>query len=503
MSYDYVKKALLSRVYDVAHETPVHPMPHLSKKFENAIYLKREDMQPIFCFKIRGAYNKIAQLSAAEHARGIVTASAGNHAQGVAYAAKHFGIKATIVMPKTTPDTKVRSVRALGGHIVQHGDDFDQAFTYAQSIVKKNNNVYIPPFDDPDVIAGQATVGLELLRSHGNTIDAIFVPVGGGGLLAGIAVVVKQINPNIRVIGVEPEDANSMQQALAAGRRVTLKQVGLFADGVAVKQVGKHPFALCKKFVDEVITVSVDEICAAVNDMFDDLRITSEPSGALAVAGIKKYITQRGVTGEQLFGISSGANTNFLRLRYIAERAEVGEKSEALLAVQLPESAGSLNRFCKTLHNRNITEFNYRYQSNTQAEIFIGVRVTESIDELIDALQQQGYAVTNLTDNDLAKTHLRYMIGGRKPEYIQQESVYHFEFPERPSALVNFLSVISTSKVNITMFHYRNHGAAFSQILMGFDTSNISKQEFSTILNTTGYKYIEETRNAAYTLFLQ
>ncbi len=499
----YVRKILNARVYDVAIETPLQQAHQLSERLGNQILLKREDLQPVFSFKIRGAYNKIAQLTAAEMACGVVTASAGNHAQGVALAAKFLGIKATIVMPKTTPDIKVNAVRARGARVVLHGEAFPDALEYSLKLVEERGLVYIHPYDDPDVIAGQGTVAMEILRQHQGPLHAIFVPCGGGGLIAGVAAYIKYLRPEIKVIGVEPKDSNCLQQALAADERVQLAQVGLFADGVAVSQIGEHTFEICRHYVDEVITVSNDEICAAMKDIYDDTRSITEPAGALALAGIKKYVHKTGVTEQTLVAIDSGANVNFDRLRYVAERAELGERREAIIAVTIPEEPGSFKRFCEALGRRQITEFNYRYHTNGQAHIFVGVQTDPETDPrkaLIASLQDQGFPVIDLTKNELAKLHIRHLVGGHA-QAVSHERVFRFEFPERPGALFNFLNKLG-GRWNISMFHYRNHGAADARVLAALQVDEADYPAFEQALEAIGYPYWEETDNPAYQLFL-
>lgn len=499
----YVKKVLTSRVYDVAIETPLQPARQLSERLGNQILLKREDLQPVFSFKIRGAYNKIAQLSPEELARGIVTASAGNHAQGVALAAKHLGIKATIVMPRTTPELKVQGVRARGGKVVLHGDAFPEALAYSLKLVEEKGFIYIHPYDDPEVIAGQGTVAMEILRQHQGPIDAIFVPVGGGGLIAGIAAYVKYLRPEIRIIGVEPDDSNCLQAALTADQRVVLPQVGLFADGVAVAQIGELTFELCRHHVDEVITVSTDEICAAIKDIYDDTRSITEPAGALAVAGIKKYAKREGISNQVLIGIDSGANINFDRLRHVAERSELGEKREAIIAVTIPEQPGSFKAFCEALGKRQITEFNYRYHTGREARIFVGVQTHPEQDPrgpLVEELRAKGFPVLDLTDNELAKLHIRHMVGGHAAQ-VSDEMVLRFEFPERPGALFNFLNKLG-SRWNISMFHYRNHGAADGRVLAGLQVPADERHLVPAALDKIGYRYWDESANPAYQLFL-
>lgn len=503
MLEQYVKKILTSRVYDVAVETPLQPARQLSERLGNQILLKREDLQPVYSFKIRGAYNKLAQLSPEELARGVVTASAGNHAQGLALAAKHLGVKATIVMPRTTPELKVQGVRSRGGKAVLHGDAFPEALAHSLKLVEEKGYTYIHPYDDPLVIAGQGTVAMEVLRQHQGRIDAIFVPVGGGGLIAGIAAYVKYLRPEIKVIGVEPDDSNCLQQALAAGERVVLPTVGLFADGVAVAQIGQHTFDICKHHVDEVITVSTDEICAAIKDIYDDTRSITEPAGALAVAGIKKYVERQGVTGEVLVGIDSGANVNFDRLRHVAERAELGEKREAIIAVTIPEQPGSFKAFCEAVGKRQITEFNYRYHTGSEAHIFVGVQTHPENDPraaLVEGLRAQGFPVLDLTDNELAKLHIRHMVGGHAAG-VGDEMVLRFEFPERPGALFNFLQKLG-GRWNISMFHYRNHGAADGRVLAALQVPNDERHLVPAALDAIGYPYWDESENPAYRLFL-
>ncbi len=503
MLEQYVKKILTSRVYDVAVETPLQSAGQLSKRLGNQILLKREDLQPVFSFKIRGAYNKLAQLTQEELARGVVTASAGNHAQGVALAARELGIKATIVMPKTTPEIKVEGVRSRGGKVVLHGDSFPEALAYSLKLVDEKGFVYIHPYDDPHTIAGQGTVAMEILRQHPGQLDAIFVPVGGGGLIAGIAAYVKYLRPEIKVIGVEPDDSNCLQAATAAGERVVLPQVGLFADGVAVAQIGQHTFDICRHHVDEVVTVSTDEICAAIKDIYDDTRSITEPAGALGVAGIKKYVELRGVTGQTLVAIDSGANVNFDRLRHVAERAELGERREAIIAVTIPERPGSFKAFCEAVGKRQITEFNYRKHTSDEAHIFVGVQTHPENDPraaLVQHLIEQGFPVTDLTDNELAKLHIRHMVGGHSAG-ASDEIVLRFEFPERPGALFNFLTKLG-GRWNISMFHYRNHGAADGRVVAGLQVPEDERHLVPAALAKIGYPYWDETDNPAYKLFL-
>ncbi|MBJ2177485.1 threonine ammonia-lyase, biosynthetic [Pseudomonas veronii] len=503
MLEQYVKKILTSRVYDVAIETPLQAARQLSERLGNKVLLKREDLQPVFSFKIRGAYNKLTQLTADERARGVVTASAGNHAQGLALAAKVLGVKATIVMPKTTPEIKVEGVRSRGGKVVLHGDSFPEALAYSLKLVDEKGYVYIHPYDDPHTIAGQGTVAMEILRQHPGPLDAIFVPVGGGGLIAGIAAYVKYLRPEIKIIGVEPDDSNCLQAAMAAGERVVLPTVGIFADGVAVAQIGQYTFDICKDYVDEVITVSTDEICAAIKDIYDDTRSITEPAGALGVAGIKKYVESRGVTGQTLVAIDSGANVNFDRLRHVAERAELGEGREAIIAVTIPEKPGSFKAFCEAVGKRQITEFNYRYHSGREAHIFVGVQTHPENDPrsaLIASLTSQGFPVLDLTENELAKLHIRHMVGGHAAK-VSDEVVFRFEFPERPGALFNFLNKLG-GRWNISMFHYRNHGAADGRVVAGLQVPADERHLVSAALEAIGYPYWDESDNPAYKLFL-
>jgi len=502
MPESYIRRILNANIYDLVSETQVDEAPKLSQRFGNRISIKREDLQSVFSFKIRGAYNRMLKLSEEEKARGVVAASAGNHAQGVAMSAAHMGIKAIIVMPKTTPDIKVDAVRARGGQVVLHGENFDAASTYAQELVKENGMVFIHPFDDPEVIAGQGTVAMELLRQISGPIDAIFVCVGGGGLCAGIAAYVKYVRPEIKVIAVEPDDAACLQAAMEKNRRVKLKHVGIFADGAAVAQIGKETFRVLRKTVDDVITVSTDEICAAVKDIFDDTRSIAEPAGALSVAGMKKYIERHGLKNKHLVAIESGANMNFDRLRYISERTEIGEKREAVLAVTIPEKPGSFRTFCKLVKGRMITEFNYRYGDTSQAHLFVGVQVKSDSDReaLIQHLRDGDYPVEDMTENEMAKLHIRHLVGGRAD--LRDERLFRFEFPERPGALANFLNRLAGTW-NISLFHYRNHGSAFGRVLVGLQIPSSDKGRITEFLRDLGYDYCEETNNPAYQFFLR
>jgi len=466
--------------------------------------LKREDMQPVFSFKIRGAYNKIVQLSERDKARGVIAASAGNHGQGVAYAARKLNLKATIVMGRNTPSIKVDAVKNLGARIVLHGDSYDDATVHAQDLVGSKGYVYIHPYDDVDVIAGQGTVGMEIMNQHAGAPDVIFVPVGGGGLIAGISAYVKYLSATTRIVGVEAEGSACLTAALAAKRRVKLpfESLDLFADGVSVAQIGKETFNVAKRCVDETITVNTDEICAAIKDLFDDTRAIAEPSGALAVAGLKKYVERTGVEDKSMVAILSGANVNFDRLRHISERAEVGEQREVVLGVTIPEKKGSFRKFCRAIGSHQVSEFNYRYAGGDEAHVFVGLQVAAAADRarLIGSLSGD-YRVEDMTDNETAKLHVRHMVGGRTFGKTQ-ELLYRFEFPERPGALSRFLAVLGTGW-NITMFHYRNHGAAWGRVLVGFEARVKERRELTQYLERIGYRYWEETENPAYKLFLR
>ncbi len=498
----YIEKILTARVYDVAIETPLDPAITLSKRQNNQVLLKREDLQSVFSFKLRGAYNRIYQLTRSKKVRGVVAASAGNHAQGVALAAEKLGLDAIIVMPKTTPGIKVEAVKSYGAKTILIGDNYDEACAYATKYASKQKLDFIHPYDDSDVIAGQGTVGLEIVRQYADPIDVIFVPVGGGGLIAGIGSIVKYLSPKTKIIGVEPADAACMANALQKNRRVVLSHVGIFADGVAVKQVGKETFRLAKQCVDDVLTVSTDEICAAIKDIFDDTRSITEPAGALAVAGLKKYVKQKKLSGKTLVAINSGANMNFDRLRHVSERAEIGEQREALFAVTIPERPGSFKTFCQTIGKRGITEFNYRYSDADDAQVFAGVQLRDGLNErraLIKKLKNKKYPVLDMTDNEMAKMHVRHLVGGHAA--IDNEVLYRFEFPERPGALLDFLTQIGT-RWNISLFHYRNHGAAFGRVLVGLQIPKAERKQLGQYLDTLAYPYWEETDNPAYQLFL-
>lgn len=502
MSQQYVKKILDARIYDLAIETPVDAAPLLSHRLNNQVLLKREDLQPVFSFKLRGAYNKLRHLSEEQLAAGVVAASAGNHAQGLALAAKKMGVNATIVMPQTTPAIKVDAVRARGAEVVLIGDSYDVAAAHANQLVEERGMTYIHPFDDPEIIAGQGTIGMEILRQIPSDLDAIFIAVGGGGLCAGVAAYVKNLRPDIKIIAVESDDAACLDAAMKAGHPVRLKEVGIFADGTAVAQIGKETFRLLKDLVDEVITVSTDEICAAIKDVYNDTRAICEPSGALGTAGLKKYVEAHGVEGQTLLAIQCGANIDFDRLRYISERTETGEKREAVLAVTIEEKPGSFQAFCQALHRRNISEFNYRYSDDSQAQIFVGVKVSSDYDrqQLIAELMAKGYQVSDMTDNETAKLHIRHMVGGHAPQ-VGEEQVFRFEFPERPGALMSFLVQLG-GRFNISMFHYRNHGSAFGRVLVGLQASKKDRAELMQFLDELGYRYTEETDNEAYKFFL-
>jgi threonine dehydratase len=504
MPQSYIKSILDARVYDVARETPIHEASLLSRRLDNRVWLKREDLQPVFSFKLRGAYCKMSRMSTEQLECGVIAASAGNHAQGVAMAAGKLNARATIVMPRTTPQIKVDAVRSLGAGVVLHGDSYEEAASHARKLATEKGQTYVHPFDDPDVIAGQGTVGMEIVRQHQSPLDALFVPVGGGGLLAGIAAYVTYVWPGTRVIGVEPEDAACLQLALDRGRRDTLSEVGLFADGCAVAQVGKEPFRIIRETVREVITVSTDEMCAAIKDIFEDTRSIAEPAGALALAGLKKYVEEGGRHGEDLLAVVSGANTNFDRLRYISERSEIGEHREAVISVTIPERPGSFKRFCSALGKRNITEFNYRYAGASSAQVFVGLSITPGGDDLaglLARLQKKGYDTVDMTDNEVAKLHVRHMVGGHAPVDLDNERVYRVEFPERPGALSKFLSGLG-QRWNISMFHYRNHGAAYGRIFVGIQVPRSERRELERVLDRIDFPYSDETDNRAYQLYL-
>ncbi len=502
MNSDYLERILTARVYDVAQESPLEYAPNLSRRLHNKILLKREDMQSVFSFKLRGAYNKMAQLPADILAEGVIAASAGNHAQGVALAAHKLGTRAIIVMPVTTPQVKVDAVIARGGQVVLHGDTYDDACAYARRLETEKGLTFIHPFDDPDVIAGQGTIGMEILRQYQQPIQAIFVAIGGGGLIGGIAAYIKRLRPEIKIIGVEPVDANAMYRSLEAGKRVKLAQVGLFADGVAVKEVGKETFRLCQKYVDEIILVDTDDTCAAIKDVFEDTRSILEPAGALAIAGVKAYVEREKLKAQTLVAVACGANMNFDRLRFVAERAELGERREAIFAVTIPEARGSFLKFCQCLDKHNITEFNYRIAETKEAHIFVGVQIQNRTDaaNLAATLEAQGFKTIDLTDDELAKMHLRHMVGGRSL-LAENELLYRFEFPERPGALIQFLNCMSPNW-NISLFHYRNNGADYGRIAIGVQVPPTEMSQWLDFVNTLGYPSWDESQNPAYKLFL-
>ena len=502
MHPDYLEKILNAQVYDVAVETPLDAAPNLSARIGNTVLFKREDMQPVFSFKLRGAYNKIAQLSPERLKRGVICASAGNHAQGVALSAAKVGCRAVIVMPTSTPAIKIEAVRNRGGEVVLAGDSYDDAYAHALELEKAQKLTFVHPFDDPEVIAGQGTIGMEILRQHPKPIHAVFCCVGGGGLISGVAAYIKRLRPETKIIGVEAVDADAMTQSLQAGKRIRLKQVGLFADGAAVKYVGEETFRLCQQYVDEMVRVDTDAICAAIKDVFEDTRAVLEPAGALAVAGAKAYAAQHKLKDKTLVAIASGANMNFDRLRFVAERAEVGEQREAILAVNLPEKPGSLKHFLSLIGARNITEFNYRFNYEKEAHVFVGVQVnsrTESL-KLVEQLRKHGYATLDLTDDEMAKLHIRHLVGGHAPQ-VDHEIVYRFEFPERTGALMNFLTQMS-AEWNISLFHYRNHGADYGRVLVGMQVPPAEMKQFKDFLKKLGYAHWNETDNPAYKLFL-
>ncbi|MFK5983986.1 MAG: threonine ammonia-lyase, biosynthetic [Pseudomonadota bacterium] len=500
---NYVKKILQAHIYDLVNKVPLEKAINLSSRYGNNISLKREDLQAVFSFKLRGAYNKILQLSEQEKKSGLIVASAGNHAQGVALSAKRLGINALIVMPKTTPEIKVKAVEFYGASVKLRGNSYDEAYEYAKQIETDTGRIFIHPYDDEDVIAGQGTIAMEIMQQCDSIPDAIFVPVGGGGLISGIAVYIKFLYPQIKIIGVEPDDAACMHDALKAGERIILEHVGIFADGVAVKQVGEKTFHIAQNFVDEILLVSADEICAAIKDIFDDTRTIMEPAGALAVAGAKKYINQKNISKQNLIAITSGANMNFDRLRHVTERAEIGEHRELLFTSVIDERPGSFRTFCKIIGHRGITEFNYRYCDSNKAQIFVGVKVNNlgtERDKIIRSLLDKGYETHDMSDNELAKLHIRYMVGG-KSKQVDNERLFRFQFPERPGALLRFLNKIG-QQWNISLFHYRNHGSAYGRVLTGIQVPEEDNQKFSSYLEELGYPFWEETDNIAYLKFL-
>lgn len=502
MPESYVKRILDARVYDVARETPLDEAPLISERIGNNVLIKREDLQPVFSFKIRGAYNKLRLLSDEQRQRGVIAASAGNHAQGLALSAKFLGVKATIVMPKTTPAIKVDAVKRRGAKVVLHGDAYDEAASHAQKLVAEQGLTYIHPFDDPDVIAGQGTVAMEVLRQYPGHIDAVYIPVGGGGLAAGMAAYIKYVRPEVKVYAVEPEDAACLKLALEKKRRAILPEVGIFADGVAVAQIGKETFRVLKDTIDGVITANTDEMCAAIKDIFEDTRSIAEPAGALSLAGLKKHVAEQGWQDKTVICIASGANTNFDRLRYISERTEIGEKREAMITVTLPEQPGAFRKLSKAIGRRGITEFNYRYGSAEQAHVLVGVQVAsdEGRHELVADLEAKGYKVIDMTDDEMAKLHVRHMVGGHAHQ-VENERIFSFEFPERPGAMDAFLGKIA-NRWNISLFHYRNHGAAFGRVLVGMQVPPADKKELRELLDSVGYKYQEQTDSESYRCFL-
>jgi len=498
----YLQKSLLARVYDVAHETPLQRAPLLSERLGNEIYLKREDEQPVFSFKIRGAYNKMANLPTEALQRGVICASAGNHAQGVALAAAKLGCRAVIVMPRTTPQIKVNAVRSFGGEVVLFGDNYDEALGHARELEREQELTFVHPYDDPDVIAGQGTIGLEILKQCPGRLDAIFVAVGGGGLISGIGAVIKALRPDVKIVAVEPEDADAFARSMEAGHRVTLDRVGRFADGVAVKIVGEETFEVARRVTDETIVVSNDEICAAIKDIFEDRRAILEPAGALAYAGVKRYVERSGARGQHFIAIACGANMNFDTLRHVSERAEIGEKREAILAVTIPERPGSFREFCGVVGERAVTEFNYRFSDPGSAHVFVGIRVAgaHEVAEVTEELERRGYQVLDLTDNETAKLHLRHMVGGRAA--VENEVLYSFTFPERAGALVQFLDAMR-HPWNISLFHYRNHGSDYGRVLAGIQVPPEDMAGFQGFLDRLGYEYADETCNPACGLFLR
>ncbi|HEX8741449.1 MAG TPA: threonine ammonia-lyase, biosynthetic [Casimicrobiaceae bacterium] len=502
MAVDYLKKILTAKVYDVAVETPLELAPALSRRLGHRVLLKREDQQSVFSFKLRGAYNKMVHLSPAARARGVIAASAGNHAQGVALAAQRLGCRATIVMPVTTPQIKTAAVAARGAKVVLHGDSYSDAYAHALVLQKRSRATFVHPYDDPDVIAGQGTIGMEILRQWQGPLDAIFVAIGGGGLIGGIAAYVKRVRPEVRIIGVQPEDSDAMARSLAAGRRVVLPHVGLFADGVAVRQVGRETFRLARRFVDEVISVDSDAICAALKDVFEDTRAILEPAGALSVAGVKAWAAREGAKGATVAAVACGANMNFDSLRFVAERAELGEQREAIFAVSIPERPGSFREFCALLGKRSITEFNYRYADPEVAHLFVGVEVAnrDETRRLLAALARRRIRTLDLSDNEMAKLHVRHLVGGHAPT-ARHEILYRFEFPERPGALMRFLSSMSAGW-NISLFHYRNQGGDYGRVLVGMQVPPQDKAQFKRFLDRLGYDYVDESDNPAYRLFL-
>ena len=507
MQIDYLKKILTSRVYDVAIETPLELAPALSRRLNNQIFFKREDMQSVFSFKLRGAYNKMAHLTPAQLKHGVICASAGNHAQGVALSAHRLGCRAVIVMPITTPKVKIDAVKARGGEVVLFGESYSDAYAHALQLEKKHKLSFVHPFDDPDVIAGQGTIGMEILRQHAAPIHAVFVAIGGGGLIGGVAAYIKSVRPEIKVIGVQTTDSDAMARSIKSGRRVTLTDVGLFSDGTAVKQVGEETFRLTKKYVDEIILVDTDAVCAAIKDVFTDTRSILEPAGALAIAGAKAYVqrpqeNKKPLKDETLIAIACGANMNFDRLRFVAERAEVGEAHEAVFAVTIPEERGSFKRFCQLVGARAVTEFNYRISDQKEAHVFVGLQVANKDEpkKISQQFQRQGFKNIDLTQDELAKLHIRHLVGG-KSALAQDELLYRFEFPERPGALMRFLNSLAPNW-NISLFHYRSQGGDVGRVLVGLQVPKKEMKDFRDFLATLGYRHWDESGNPAYKLFL-
>lgn len=506
MPKDYHQKIARSRVYEAAIVSPLEPADILSQRLKNRVLLKREDKQPVFSFKLRGAYNKIAHLSPQQRGRGVIAASAGNHAQGVAFAGQKLGIETQIIMPQTTPDIKVQAVKRRGAKVIRHGDTYDQAYLHMQALAKESGAIIVHPYDNPEVIAGQGTIGKEIDEQHPDPLHAVFVPVGGGGLIAGVAEWLRRTRPQTKIIGVEPEDAPTLHAALQAGDRVVLDNVGLFADGVAVRRIGEENFRLLRNTIKEVVLVTADEICAAIKDTFDDTRTLTEPAGALAVAGLKKYITNHQVHGQTMVAIVSGANINFDRLKHVVERYEIGEDTESLLAVTIPERPGSFLEFCHTIGRRTITEFNYRYADSMQAQVFVGIKFEDEErgagkDAVVRALEEKNYPVVDLSNNEVAKLHLRHMVGGTGHE-LDNERIYRFQFPERPGALLNFLQSMQPNW-NISLFHYRNHGAAYGRVLIGIQVKEEELGKLKEQFDKLSYNWCEESQNPAYKLFLK
>lgn len=503
---DYLKKILTARVYDVAVESDLEPARALSRRLHNTVLLKREDQQPVFSFKLRGAYNKIAHLSPEQLAKGVICASAGNHAQGVALSAKKLGIRAVIVMPVTTPQVKIDAVKGFGGEVVLHGDSYSDAYTHAVALQKKQGLTFVHPFDDPDVIAGQGTIAMEILRQlqrlGSDRLDAVFVAIGGGGLISGVANYIKAVRPEVKVIGVQMTDSDAMMRSVTERERVTLPDVGLFADGTAVKLVGEETFRIARELVDEFIAVDTDAVCAAIKDVFQDTRSILEPSGAMGVAAMKQYVETHKLKGKTFVAITCGANMNFDRLRFVAERAELGEQREAIFAVTIPERPGSFREFCTLLGNRNVTEFNYRYADPSTAHLFVGVEVADrrATAELLASFHRHRIQAFDLSDNEMAKLHVRHLVGGHAPA-AENEILYRFEFPERPGALMRFLDSMSAGW-NISLFHYRNHGADYGRVLVGMQVPPSDKADFRQFLDRLGYTHVDESANPAYRMFL-